>query len=197
MKIIKDSSQAGMTLIEVIVVLIIVGVLAVGLSTGLVKAVENYVLASEAAQLSQQAQLSLARIKKELTDITAIYNDVSADQIQYTRPYSSPSCQQQAGCRYRIQKSGSQILLTGISPQFDAQVLVDNVADDYSGNAFMTYTNFNNGIWTYETDDKINNLARITVVLILTYGSNNSRTLQFDTIINPRQSSLLNAPKLN
>jgi prepilin-type N-terminal cleavage/methylation domain-containing protein len=188
-----NKNQAGFTLIEAIAVLVIVGILAVGLSMGLVKGVQDYIFASEATQLSQKAQVALARIDKELIDVTAI-TSWSATQVDYTRPYSPPSCQQSAGCQYRIQMLNNQILL-GIGPTYSMQVLIDNVAAYPAGSNFLAFKNISGADWSLETGSTVNNLAQINVLLILTYGSN--QTLTFNTSINPRQGSNLNAPKLN
>ena len=191
MKKLTKNNQLGFTLIEAIAVLVIMGILAVGLSIGLVQGVQNYVFASEATHLSQKAQVALARIDKELIDVTAI-SAISASQVDYTRPYSPPSCQRVLGCQFRIQMlNDNKIYLQGINPAFDQQVLINNVAA-YT----LTFNNYAGTAWSIETpDNTVNNLAQISVSLILTYGSN--QTLNFNTSINPRQGSNLNAPKLN
>jgi prepilin-type N-terminal cleavage/methylation domain-containing protein len=193
MKTLKDHNQSGFTLIEAIAVLVIMGILTVGLIVGLVDGVQNYIFASNASQLSQKAQVALARINKELIDVTAISN-ISASNVDYTRPYSPPSCLQTAGCQYRIQMQNNQILLQGINPVISPQILVNNVTTYSAGNNFLTFNDFSGATWSLETGNTVNNLAKINVLLMLTNGSNQSLT--FNTSINPRQGSSLNAPKL-
>jgi prepilin-type N-terminal cleavage/methylation domain-containing protein len=193
MKILTNKNQSGFTLIEAIVVMVLMGILAVGLSTGIVKGVQNYIFAREATQLSQKGQLALARIDKELIDVTAI-TAFTISSVDYTRPYSPPSCQLSSGCQYRIQMQNNQILLQGISPAFNQKVLINNVAAYSGGDVFLSFIDFNNANWILETGNTINNLAQIRVLLILTYGTN--QTLRFNTSINPRQGSKLNAPNL-
>jgi prepilin-type N-terminal cleavage/methylation domain-containing protein len=196
MNTIKKINANGFSLIEVIAVLVIMGILAVGLSVGLIKGVEQYLFANEANSISQKAQLAMARIKKELTGIIAV-DSISGNLIRYTRPYSPPSCQNSNGCTFIIQKSGSSILLTSLQPDgsADSQTLIDHVLDPYpGGNVFLALKNFSDATWTVESGNAVNDLAKIQVVLNLTYGAGN--TIQFDATINPRQGSKLNAPKL-
>jgi prepilin-type N-terminal cleavage/methylation domain-containing protein len=188
MKKSKNSNQSGFTLVEVVIVIILMGILAVGLSMGLVKGVQNYVFASQATQLSQKAQVALARIEKELIDVTAI-TSISSSQVDYTRSYSPPSCQLPAGCQYRIQMLNNNIYIEGISPVLSQQVLIDNVA-----NFTLTFYDYAGAAWGLEAGNTVNNLARVRVLLTLTYGLN--KTLIFNTTINPRQGSNLNAPKV-
>lgn len=193
MKTLTNKNQSGFTLIEALVVLVIVGILAVGLSLGVVKGVQNYIFANEATQLSQKAQVALARIDKELIDVTAV-SYISSSRIDYTRPYSPPSCQLAVGCQYSIQMLNNQIRLVGINPVFSA-VLIDNVAAYPNGSNFLVFQDYSAAAWSHEAGDAVNNLAQIRVILILTYGS--KQTLFYNTTINPRQGSNLNAPRLN
>ncbi len=197
MNAIKTINAKGFSLIEVIAVLVIMGILAVGLSMGLIKGVEQYLFASEATEISQKAQLAMARIKKELVGIISV-DSISGNQIRYTRPYSPPSCQNSNGCTFIIQKSGSSILLTNLQPDggADSQVLIDNVLDPYAGgDVFLVFKDFNDATWTVESGNTVNDLAKIEVLLVLTYGSGS--TIRLNSTINPRQSDKLNAPNLN
>jgi len=194
---IKTINAKGFSLIEVIAVLVIMGILAVGLSMGLIKGVEQYLFAGEATEISQKAQVAMARIKKELVGIISV-DSISGNQIRYTRPYSPPSCQNSNGCTFIIQKSGSSILLTNLQPDggADSQVLIDNVLDPYAGgDVFLVFKDFNDATWTVESGNTVNDLAKIEVLLVLTYGSGS--TIRLNSTINPRQSDKLNAPNLN
>ena len=192
MKSMKKINAAGFTLIEVIAVLVIMGILAVGLSMGLIQGVQQYLFASEATQLSQKTQLAMARIKKELTDVTTV-SSISGTHIEYSRPYSPPSCKQVAGCQYRIEKLANQILMQGINPVVASQILIDDVAATYPSGNFLSFETYGGGAWTVASP--INELAKINVLIFLTYGSGN--TLKFNATVNPRQGSKLNAPQLN
>ena len=195
MNAIKKINAKGFSLIEVIAVLVIMGILAVGLSVGLIKGVEQYLFANEATEISQKAQFAMARIKKELTGIISV-DSISGNQIRYTRPYSPPSCQNNNGCSFIIQKSGNSILLTNLQPDggADSQVLIDHVLDPYAGgDVFLVFKKFDGEDWVVATG--FNELAKIQVLLVLTYGPGS--TIRLNSTINPRQGSKLNAPKLN
>jgi prepilin-type N-terminal cleavage/methylation domain-containing protein len=186
--------QKGFTLFEVIVSLVLMGIMAVGLTLGLVKVVQSFVFAQEATEVSQKAQLAMARIKKELTDATTVTTS-NGTTINYTRSYSPPSCINQDGCSFRIYQSGNTIYLQGISPAFDAQILIDNVSALISGQSFLAYKNTTGATLDCSTSCSLDNLSQIEVSFNVTYGSNQS--LAFSTTVNPRSGSNLNIPKLN
>ena len=190
----KYFNQSGFTLFEVIVVLVLLGIMAVGLTMGLVKVVQGYVFAHEATQISQKAQLAMARIKKELTDVTTV-SVSNSTTINYTRPYSPPSCTTEAGCSFRIYQSGNAIYLQGVSPAFTAQILIDQVSALSSGQAFLAYKNASGAVVDCSTSCSPDNLAQIVVSFSVIYGINQS--LAFSTTVNPRSGSNLNVPRLN
>lgn len=166
--------QAGFTLIEVIAVLVIIGIMAVGLSMGLVRGVENFIIAGQATQISQQAQVAMARMKKELMEATAI-TTANATQIGYT--YAD-------GTAYSIQNANNEIQL---GPVGATQMLMNNINTASTSFAFLQ----NNGApWT--SANNFDDLAQIRVKI-----TTNSPSLEFETTINPRQTVTLNAPSLN
>ena len=79
----KLKKEAGFTLIEMIASLVILGVLAIALSSAIMYGVGNLIYTREADQLSQKAQLAMARLDRELVDVRAI-SSASANQINYT-----------------------------------------------------------------------------------------------------------------
>jgi len=192
-KTIKND-QNGFTLFELIIVLILLGVMAVGLTLGLVKVVQSYMFAEETAQVSQKAQLAMARIKKELTDVTAV-TYISNSRIDYTRPYSPPSCQTATGCQFRIQQVSNTIYLEGLTETFSPQILIDQVSAVDSTSGFLTFKNFSGAAWSLETNNTVNNLAQIIVSFRMIYGE--SDTVAFTTTINPRSGTNVNVPALN
>ena len=68
-------SQRGFTLIEIVVVIIVLGIMALMGSFGLERAMDGYTLAQANSESTQKAQNALDRITTELSHIT--YNSVS------------------------------------------------------------------------------------------------------------------------
>jgi prepilin-type N-terminal cleavage/methylation domain-containing protein len=62
-------SQRGFTLIEIIVVMIVLGLMALMASFGLERAMDGFVMARENSQVSQKAQIALDRLAIELSNI--------------------------------------------------------------------------------------------------------------------------------
>jgi prepilin-type N-terminal cleavage/methylation domain-containing protein len=175
----KNNKEQGFTLVEIIVVLVILAIVAVGLSGAIIYSAQNFIFAREANQLSQKAQLALARIKRELVDVKSI-SSAGSNGIQYTLA---------TGGTYSIQYSGNVITMAGINPAVPVQPLVGGVA---IGNIFSYFTT-SGAEWT--TANPINDLAQIKVVIVLTYQSTNQLT--FNTTINPRRTAIPNVPRLN
>jgi prepilin-type N-terminal cleavage/methylation domain-containing protein len=185
----RMKNEKGFSLIEIIVVLIILAIMAAGLGNVVVFAVQNFIFAREANQLSQKAQLALARMKSELVDLTSV-NSANTDNssIQYTLS---------TGETYRIQFSGNQITLEKINPPpaIASQTLINGVVTNNDGNNFLTYYQ-TNGTTEWLPGNPINQLAQIRVVIVLSFQPDN-QNLTFQTTINPRKNTIPNAPSLN
>lgn len=65
-------NQKGFTLVEIIVSLILVGVIAAVAGMALVPFLDRYFVAKDMADVTQKAQIALARMSKEFTVITAV-----------------------------------------------------------------------------------------------------------------------------
>jgi prepilin-type N-terminal cleavage/methylation domain-containing protein len=76
--------NSGFTLIELISVIMIVAILSVIAGMGLVQISNGYVFAKKNAVASQQAQVAMTRLIKELSSIQAI-SAATATSITYTR----------------------------------------------------------------------------------------------------------------
>jgi prepilin-type N-terminal cleavage/methylation domain-containing protein len=79
--------QKGFTLIEVIVSIVILGILAVFMTTGIAKIFEGYIFTRDNAETALTGQLALARIVKEFRSIdrvnTGIKTSIRYDYYRY------------------------------------------------------------------------------------------------------------------
>jgi MSHA biogenesis protein MshO len=183
MRFIKYKNQSGFTLIEIIVVLVILGIVTVGLSGAIIYGAQNFIFAREANQLSQKAQLALARIKREIVDVKSI-TVANATSVRYTLA---------TGGEYVIALSGTAINMQGINPAITTQPLIDGLASSNGGQTFLAYQKADGNPWT--TADSINDLAQIQTIIVLDFqGSTN---LTFQTTINPRRTAVPSVPRLN
>lgn len=179
----NNKDQAGFTLLEVIVVLVLLGIVAAGLSSAIIYSAQHFIFAREANQLSQKAQLALARMKRELVDVRSV-TTASATSLRYILA---------TGGEYQIQLSGTAINMQGINPVIAAQPLINGLAAANGGQTFLTYRKADGSAWT--TADDINDLAQIQTVIVLAFTGQPNLTYQ--TTINPRRTAVPTVPRLN
>lgn len=184
MKVNRNKHQSGFTLIEVIVVMVILGIVAVGLSGAIIYGAQNFIFARDANELSQKSQLALARMKRELVDITSI-STANATTVRYTLA---------TGGEYQIQFSGNAINMQGINPVIASQPLINGLATGNGGQTFLAYKKADGSDWT--AADSINDLAQIQIIIVLSFQGTDDN-LQFETSINPRQTAVPTVPSLN
>ena len=80
----KISDSRGFTLIELVTVIIIAAILSAIAGMGLVQIANGYVFARKNAAVSQHAQVGLARLVKELTEIRSVPS-ATATGLTYQR----------------------------------------------------------------------------------------------------------------
>jgi len=124
----QSGKKQGFTLLEIIVVLVILSIVAVGFSDTIFYGVRNYFFSREADQLAQKAQLALARINKELVDAKSI-SDADMSSVQY---------KQAKGDEYRIELSENAVNMRGINPQMAARPPIDGLAANNGGKNLLT-----------------------------------------------------------
>jgi prepilin-type N-terminal cleavage/methylation domain-containing protein len=194
----RFSDKQGFTLIEMIVVLVIMGIVAVVLVNVIVYSMQAYIFARNADQLSQKAQLAMARIKIELTDNTNV-STATSTQITYTVPKSAapPSCTTAAGCQYTLLLSGTQVTLQDVTNSGTAQVLIDGLTAGNNGNNFLNYYQSDGTAWA--TTNGFSSLNKIVVNFYLNNdtGSGVVIPVSYEGSINPRANTILNAPSPN
>jgi len=124
----------GFTLLEVIVVLVLLGILAVIAGMGIGRVLEGYIFARKNSEILQKGQIAATRIERELTNITQVTTGsetsltytLRRDGINYPGSISRPG-------------QGTNLLL-------GPDVLTDNVTsfslsykDTYNGTATGTW----------------------------------------------------------
>jgi len=191
-------NKKGFTLIEVIAALVITGIVVLALVGIISYVMQGYTFARNADQLSQKAQLAMARIKIELTDITAV-STATATQITYTVPKSSapPSCTTETGCEYTLLLSGTQITLQDVTNSGTAQVLINGLTAGNGGDSFLSYYQ-SDGTTAWTTSNELSALTKIRVIIFLDNETGRGVTsLKYEGSINPRANTILNAPRPN
>jgi prepilin-type N-terminal cleavage/methylation domain-containing protein len=193
MKIMKIQREKGFTLIEVIVVLVMLGIMGAVLATAVVTAVDGYMFTRDSAIKSQKAQLALARIERELLDMTTINSAPSSTSVDYTT------------------SDGRQLQLTKIDTGTDIEIrleqtvpatitgpqtLIGDVSTyaDSGSDVFLSFKKQDTSDWVYGTDN-ISALYQIKAIIKLE-GYGGVTTLTFETTVNPRNNKLSNAPIL-
>lgn len=196
----RPSRPTGFTLIEMIVVLLLLGIVGVILSNVIVSSVQNYIFARNSDQMSQKAQLALARIVGELTYATDV-TFASADRMVYKARLNRPSCSKEEGCAYALTRTGSRITLEGTDTDAfvtGAQDLIDGVNAANGGNVFLSYFRQDGSTWTTadgfsNANSNENYLAKIKVQIALEFSD--AGTLIYRGSINPRANGAPAAPK--
>jgi len=87
-----SSNQNGFTLIEILVSIAVMSIIAVITGVGLVQISKGYVFSKKNAVTTQQGQIAMARLKKEISNIQSVTSG-SASSLTYKRcSDSSPPC---------------------------------------------------------------------------------------------------------
>ena len=167
------NKEAGFTLIEVIVTMLIAGILATIAGLGIVQGVKGYVFASENAAMTQKAELALTRMSLELRDISDVTVIIDTPTtITYTRDSSDPS--------RTIKFENSEITL-------DSNILVDEVSDLRLSYIKKLTIDGNEKNWEKD-NDPIEELI-IHIALSLNHTDPDiTEGITFTTTINPRNN---------
>jgi prepilin-type N-terminal cleavage/methylation domain-containing protein len=137
-------SQAGVTLIEIVVTLILVGILAAVGGMGIVQAVKGYITVKENAATTQKAQLAMARITREIVDMTDINGTASNTVLAIKNISQVDASNNPVGDRVLgFDASAKAVKIAfGATALQDGDVLINNVSNlnftYYAGNATWT-----------------------------------------------------------
>ena len=161
-------NTGGFTLIEIIVSLLIASILASIAAMGMVQGTKAYVLVQDSAELSQKAQIAMARLSKEFANL----KEVSA--VAGTSPnYSGATIVR----LWEGNSSSKTIAFGGGAVSIDGNTLVDNVSSLVLG-----LKKDDGSDWT------IADLAEelVTVEITLTLTADSGDTVQFINKVSPR-----------
>ncbi|HBO83882.1 MAG TPA: hypothetical protein DD641_02655, partial [Deltaproteobacteria bacterium] len=164
--------RAGFTLLEVIVTLAIAGIMAAVAGIAVVSGVNAYLMAKNNTAISQKAQLAMARISRELIELTDV-TGTAADSVIYQNTQGSRA----------IARVGNYIkILDGSAlPTPDTgDILTDNVQT-------FTIQHYKGSQLWVQGADNIQLLSAIIVSLVLRHPTAGS-SLTFSTTINPRNN---------
>ena len=159
--------QAGFTLIEVVVTLVLVGIMAAVAGMAIVQGVQGYVFARENATTTQKAQLAMVRMSRELIELTDVTSaGDSPTTIVYDRDSDS----------HTIAFDNVNACVT-----LDAGVLVDDV----SSLSLSYWKSDGTTAWVQGTHP-IEDLSTIQIDLALSRPDIDIGTIIFTTTIHPR-----------
>jgi prepilin-type N-terminal cleavage/methylation domain-containing protein len=185
--------DAGFTLIEIIVTLILLGIMGAIAGMLIAKGAQGYITANATNELSQKAQLALDRMILEFEDISAI-SAVSNTSICYTLTYYDVPTASTIDIPRCIGLVGSQIEIvngTTLPTAATGSVLIDNVnafqLNFYSINDAFTGGTWN-GTWTLAADPTIANLASISINFTLNRTDSTGGTYSCSTLVDVRRN---------
>lgn len=170
--------EAGFTIIELIVSLVLVGIMASVAGMGIVAGVRGYLFAKDNAAISGKAQLAMSRMNRtfmEVLDITTV--GTSPTRVTYNRLSGGVSTQETL---YLNTTDNTIKIAAGGNPS-GGDTLVDHVSS-----LALTYKK-GAANWVPGTDD-FSLLSNVGVTLVLTRPSGGSN-LTFSTVITPRNNA--------
>lgn len=174
-----QNRQRGFTLIEVVTVVLIVGIITTVSGMAVVTAMRGYLFARDNLAIGQKAQLALARINRELTELTTV-TTAESDRITYQRWEGGDIV---SFTIYRDEDDETIKIASGVDPQ-NGDTLVDNIT------AFeLNYYKEDNGSpwgaqWTGGTDP-VDELTVIDISLDIER-TEDSRSVSFTAMVYPR-----------
>ncbi|OQB36905.1 MAG: hypothetical protein BWY09_01760 [Candidatus Hydrogenedentes bacterium ADurb.Bin179] len=170
-------NQAGFTMIEVIVTLVLVGIVALMGGMAIVQVTQGYIFTKDNGELTQKAQLATSRITKEIVEMTGISANATASTLPLKNNIRNVTIGLDAGS---IKIAPAGVALSS------GDILVDNV------NAFTLtyYSKDNAGNWvantSWSTASDIRNLIAIDISMQLPRSGGGYLT--FQNRISPRNN---------
>jgi len=188
-RMIKMGGKEGFTLIEVIVCMVLVGIVAAVAGMAIVTAVKGYVLARENVAISEKAQVVIARMGRELMEISKIDTGNSNGNCIRYRLETVSQYYRAIGLN-----NGNLELKVSAAADCDCPTSGDpgNVLVDQVGNFALGYED-ENGSTSTAPPANLTNLYAIHIDLTLNRADGNPGN-DFSIVINPRNNGNLNGP---
>ena len=170
-------NESGFTLVEIVVSLVLVGMMAAIAGMGIVTGTKGYLFAKENSHMAQKAQIAMARIQRELMELTGIAaRQVDPAFIIYDNTTG----------RHAIARDGDHIKMYDLTagattlPVDAGDILIDNV-----NNFTLSYFQGTN-IWG---GANIQLLSAIQADLVMDRRDESGETVTFTTTVNPRNTN--------
>ena len=174
--------ESGFTLIELIASLVIFALMFTLAGMGIVMAAKGYVITKESAHMAQKAQLAMARINRELMEITTIAARVDTQPNPYI-------IYDHIDSRKAIAKDGSTIKMffnlgaaVTLSDLSVGDILIDDVTQ-----FTLTYYKSDSTLWVFGTDD-IKELSSVGVEIVMSREDSGVGDKTFQTTVRPRNT---------
>lgn len=185
--------NGGFTLLEVIASIVLIGLIAALMGTGLVAAAKNYEFMRANVHLSQKAQSTMTRISREIMELTLVEAISGTGDHPFIIYHRTDPSNNQETIRYALHydtTTRTLFLYTGLSSSIvhldenttgNGDILANNVnrfaLDYYAGST----------LWSWGSDPRL--LSSVHVDLELTRPDNPSRTFDLSTIIHLRNTN--------
>ncbi|WP_054031453.1 PulJ/GspJ family protein [Desulfatitalea tepidiphila] len=184
-------NSGGFTFIEVLLSLVLMAILASIFGMGLVAAMEGYDFSRANTNVSQKGQLAMARVIRELTELSYIHHIVGENTIIYQRIQDNASGIPTPR-NFAIQFSASDQTLrlhTDVEP--DIETLIpdsgDILVNDVQNFALQYHQGENLLAWEFD----LNLLSTIQIRLNLNRPDAPGRTQNFVTLVHMRNTDNL------
>jgi prepilin-type N-terminal cleavage/methylation domain-containing protein len=178
--------DAGFTLIEIIVTLIVLGIMGAFAGMMIARGAQGYIMAKATNELAQKAQLALNRMILEFEDISAI-SSANSSSVCYTLRYYDVNTETTNDINRCVGLDGSQIKIgTTVAT---GSALVDNV-NAFQLN-FYSVTDAFTGSGTWVPANPIANLASIKIVLTLNRTDVAGGTYTCSTLYDVRRNGII------
>jgi prepilin-type N-terminal cleavage/methylation domain-containing protein len=186
-----ECGDDGFTLLELITSLVLLGLLAAVFGMGIAAAVKSNAFSRANVQLAQRGQIAMARISREIRELTSIEAISAAGEDTYIIYYRLPEGTTQRNQRYAIHFSPTDQTLriyssTTVNPPLNESTISqsDILVDKVRGFSLNYYQG--NLTWSWGSNPSL--LSSIQVILQLERPDDPAATQTFQTLVHLRNS---------